>query len=255
MSLLECIISFFLLASGAVVMVNLFDASMRHTLSVEKRNQVTQMAENVLDSVREWAVDSNNFTSSWAPYANTSVTDPRYPGITASVRAEPAGRDLFSPFADIAQARRISQSVVPVRVEASWQGRPDTRVLLFTYIGEPPRPGLETGVTPPALAVQLTSGLDPLPINGTMDFEARLTDNNGEVIPGLIFSWSVEPDPATSGNALVERITYEGDRARLIHQFPGNPGVTHVSGAIKVKARVRYSGKDFEGESAVIQLQ
>ena len=255
LSLVECIISLFMLACGVVVMVNLYDASMRHSLSVEKRNQVTQMAEEVLDSVREWASDSNNFISTWAPYTSASLTDPRYPGVTASVRAQPGGFDLLSPFADDPQARRIPNSVVPVRVEASWEGRPDTRVLLFTYIGEPPRPGLEVGGTPPALAVQLTTGVDPLPVNGTMDFEARLTDSNGEVIPGLVFSWSVEPDPASSGNALVERLTYEGDRARLTHHFPGPAGFTSVSGAIKVKARVRYSGKDFEGESAVIQLQ
>lgn len=250
LSLIECILAFFMISCGILVLVQLYDSSFRHSMSIEARHQVTLMTEEVADAVREWGSQSANFASSWAIYDNTEFTDPRFPGVRSRVRVAPAGREIFSPFQAMPGSRRIEASIVPVRVESMFENRVSTRVILMTYVGEPPRPGLLSG-TPPAVAVNLVAGTDPVAPDGTLDFEARLTDNTGQTIQGVTFTWTVLPE---TGNALIETITSEGDRAQLVHRYPVSAALTHVAGTIKVEARARYGGQDFVGESGVIHL-
>ena len=247
---------FFLLGCGMLAMVSLYDSAMRHTVSVERRYHLSLFGEELSDAVRNWALDPNNYLSSWSPYDNDDFTDPRYPGVIANVRAEATGRDLYSPSINTAQARTLTGSVVPIRIEARWRdGRDSARVVLFSYICEPPRPGLLTG-TPPSVSVNLTAGTDPVPQDQKLTFEASLLDNNGQKIKGVIFAWEVVPvGPTPQGNGLIESLTYEGDRVQLVNHFPAPAGFMHVPGGIRVRARARYGGKEFEGESAVIQLQ
>jgi hypothetical protein len=247
---------FFILACGMLVMVSLYDSAMRHTVSGERRYHLSLFGEEVVEAVRDWALDPNNYLSAWTPYDNDDFVDTRYPGVVANVRVVATGQALYSPFVGAPQARTLDGSVVPVRVETRWQnGREAARVILMTYICEPPRPGLLSG-TPPSLSVSLTAGTDPLPADQTMEFDASLLDNNGQKIKGVVFQWEVVPSgPPPQGNALIASTTYEGDKAQLTHHYPAPVGFMHVPGGIRVRARARYGGKEFEGESGVIQLQ
>ncbi len=108
-----------------------------------------------------------------------------------------------------------------------------------------------------AVVVRRSGGAgDPVPRDGVVSFEAELVDASGDRIPGVMFSWAVEP---VTGNATVLRETTarSGEFAELQNRYAYNLltdtwGVQ--PGNIFLRATAVYNGQPLTAQSDSVVL-
>jgi type II secretory pathway pseudopilin PulG len=252
-SLIETLLSFALLGVSMFLIVTLFHRGMNFAARSHHSIQASQLADSVLDEMREWALDPDNFTSDWGAWTGAPRTYPDYPGFRVTVEAQPLGVELFSPCSGLesrfADPRSMEQSIVPVAVVVEWGANQNRQLRVVAQIREPER---EVDV------VQVTR-LDSLGLtvarNGVMEFEAQLIDSAGDQIPGVTFQWYVRP---ISGNATVlDRPPRDGSRGFVINRYYYNPVTDswdNEPGDLRVEARARYHGTEFVGRSSAVTM-
>lgn len=264
LTLLEAIISIFVLMVAVLMAVTLLHNSLRYQRLAKYRVEAAALAERTLDEVRAWAWQNSsgsyNYLGSWASYQNVVRTVNNY---RVKIDASPNSVQLASPSRSMesvfgARARTMSSSVVPVRVRVEWDP-PSTSnaVVLLTYVGEPP-----AAVASPLLITQ-TAGANPLPRNGTADYSVEARDTSGNIIQDVSFQWFVQPTGANPGMGTmfppfgpqftppVAPTARHGRTARLRHTVRLEDGSWDWSpGSIQVRVRTRIHGREAYGQMA-----
>lgn len=263
MSLVEVVVSIFLLLVGILVVVTLFHSALRRQQLTQKKATATLLARSLMAEMRGWARTPSNFDSNWAVYDGQVFVRPEYPGLRATVGVEEVGRTIYTPCSAmetpyLARAARMNRSVIPVAVEVDWgQAGPQNRVRLVSYIGDPPRP-----LPASPVAVARSGGdPDPIPQNGTVEHTAELRDSSNVVINDISFSWNIEPDiPPGAGTLMHDSVERHQQRMNLSHSYVFQPYLAvpetgFVPGRARVRAVARYHGREVESASAAFELQ
>lgn len=253
-SLIECIVSVFVLTVAMLLMVNLFHASLRYQRELEVRSQALLQANAKLAEIRAWARDPDNFASTWAPYRGTTFTDPLRPSMTLQVDCDPSGRPVYTPCQSLeapfgADARILTRTLVPVRVTASWGG--SGQLTVFTYVGQPVPPVADRAasvLTMGAIAGPMASGATaPLTVTGV--------DGTGRPLNDMLYEWGVHSE---GGNARIQPGTDRAGRTatleNLVQLSPVIPPFS-VPGDIQVQARTRYHGTPIQTLSVPVNMQ
>lgn len=243
-TLIEAIIASFVLVAAFFMVSTLFQAGLRYTTRVEKRVVATQLAENRLGALREWARTQND----WSGFP--SGNDPDFPGYSISVSLQ--DQPLFAPGSELelahpAQPRRMSNTAKQAIIEVRWDST--GRYVLSTLLTDRFR---GWRVSNPIVV----SGSVPPIVNPTnpVTFTAVGYDADGREIKDLFFDWYVEPVFPNATKGTIEP-TRDGRSATFTNELQKPNGVkVATSGTCRVAARARYGGQERWGYSVEMQL-
>lgn len=261
LTLVETIVSIFLLAGAILMSGALMQSSFQYQKMSKQRVEAMSLAQKTLDQVRAWAWTRKggryNYLGDWSPYRGSVRTELGY---QIRVDSKPKSVRLASPCSSLEaqygdRGRYLDSSVVPVRVTVEWGD--SNSVSLFSYVGEPPRIA-ET------VEVRQINGSDPISPKGFGKFSASALDKNGDVIEDMMFRWYLEPKGANPGmgslippwGSQVTPSVAEGPRdgrtARVKNSFRKQDGSwTVVGGNLEVQALARAHGRDTVGTKTV----
>jgi type II secretory pathway pseudopilin PulG len=243
-SLLEVLISLFVLLSAFVIVLSLFMRSAQYQVQVESKVMSVAFAETLLDDIRDWASDYDNYSSDWSAWSNATL--PEYPACSASVVVvTPSVANACSqleqgkPAAEqLAMADSFRDLTMVVRYDGAEQFRTTLR------LAEPARRVAE---------VKVEAATASLLQNQTTDLQASLLDSASRPIKDVTFRWTVEP---LGGNGTATAFSPDTARATLRHVFVGQDGVSRfVPGPCRARAVARYRGREYEGYSSSVVLQ
>jgi Tfp pilus assembly protein PilV len=245
MSMVETVLSMFLLAGIMLVIVNLFHASLRYQVRVESRGKMAMLATRTMNDVRAFAQNPANFNGGLSFYNGRTWTDPDLPDFTIRTDTVTTGRSIYSPcetlevpWTTTGQARQMIRSVIPVRVRVS---RQSDAVSLVGYIAEPVRePNLNLVISP----------LTVPPVNGGATFSLSVTayDTSGLPIQDLFYDWDID---AGTGNATIQGSSpRDGRTVTIINSYDGAP----APGTISVDVQCRYKGQLLKGSIGPIDM-
>ena len=251
-SLLETLISFFIVVAALLTMAQLFHTSLSHGTRVEERQIGSLLAQEKLEEIRAWAADPDNYEGSWGIYDNKTFVVPAYPAFT--VRTTLVDEVLASPSSllednhPLAERRLMASACKDVTVECWWGTQATERTTLVSRVARPARtfrnvnPIVITGAAPV-----------PLPQDDTASFTVQGFDVNDNEIENLTFSWSVLPD---SGNGSVVNESRDGRSASIGNWLYAIDGVTrtYAPGKCELRVEARYEGR-VEIESVPIEMQ
>lgn len=259
LSLLEAIISIFILAGAILMSGALLQSSFQYQSRSKQRVEATVLAQRIMAEVKAWAWRQSggkyNFNTDWSPYRSAQRTEG---GFTIRIESSPGSVTLASPCTALeahfgSEGRSLNSSVVPVRVTIDW-GTSETLSLL-TYVGEPPR------IADRVVVRQTGGSTGP---NGISQFSARAFDAAGEEIPDMMFRWYLQPTSATPGmgsllppwgGQLLPPVPMgprDGRTASVKNTFRREDGTwTVVGGNVSVQAMVQGHGRERVGETIV----
>jgi Tfp pilus assembly protein PilV len=247
LTLVETLISLFILLSAFVVVVSLFHRSLQYSSSIESKNLAAAFADTVLDDMREWSRNPAQFTGSWSSW--NAVTDSAYPDFQASAAVTDyalygtcAGLESVYPAAD----RHVLQSSCK-RVQLTISKDSKVMLVVHTLIAEPARLPVTVEVT------ALTPVPSPLLRGAGVRYQAVAKDASGNVIPDIPFQWNIL---AVQGNASVTTPSRDGRQATLTNVYRLRNGTAHYTGGeccIQAIATVR--GLTYAANSTWVNLQ
>lgn len=216
----------------------------------QQSRQALGLANQRLETVRAWARLPANFDSNWSAVEGQR-DEPG--GFSTQFSLTATFQGLFSPSQAMEEAflapRRLRNSVKMGVVTCRAASRQRVEVRLPAYFSSPyrtPRSLLPVSVS------RVGGAADPVPPAGTVEWEAILHEPGGQAIEDVVFTWEVI---ALGGNATVEPTDRMGSRATLTHSVRRGSRQLHVSGTVLVRARVRYWGRVYAGDSAEVNLR
>lgn len=217
-----------------------------------------RFANICLERIRGWASDPTNFATGWAIYADTTVNDPNFQGMSARIQASTSYQPLISPNNSLEapfapNLRTMNDSCRAVKVTVSWTSNQPRTLVVQNWVGAP----LRTVGSPP-MAFTMTAGIPgPMAVNATALYTVQLLDSSAQPIPGVLFRWSIESNDSAGdpGMGSIEVLDRAGSRCGIInHYYDGDPDEPKVPGAVNLRAYCRYAGQEYVYESPVIQL-
>jgi hypothetical protein len=252
-TLLECIISLFLLGGAIFLVISLFHNGLRRQNQIQQEARAAELAQLVANEIREFASSPTNYLTGLSAYRGREQSYPNFQGFL--VRTEvgsPAG--LTSPCSGLegrfTHPRVLQQSTIPVKISVLWGANNTSSFSLHCQVREPKRAADSIRVS------RIDSTGSPVPVNGILEFQAELLDTAGQPIPGVGFAWTVRP---ISGNAtFIEPDSSDAQVGRFQHKYYFNPFTSdweNVPGDVRIEARARYWGEEFSGLSSVVVLQ
>lgn len=246
LSLLETVIALFVLLSAFTIVLTLLMRSNRALVQIEGKALAVAFSETVLDDLRVWATDYDNWEAGFGSWANTTL--PNYPGFEAKIVA--TAPTVLTPCTQLevgkpgAEQREMRQTARDLEITIENQG-----VEVFktnTRLTEPARAVKE-------VQVNLTSGISSLSANQKAEFQAVLMDVNGRAIEDVSFHWRVQPDEG--GNGTVRALATDYSRAEFENIYVGVDGVArYITGQCRVEAVARYRGREYFGQSALLEI-
>lgn len=242
LSLMETVLSCFLLVGLITLAIHLFHAALRHSVLVEQRLRGIMLAQEQLESVRQQAADAAGFDR-LRDWDGRRVTRDGVELVTA-VRARP----LFSPSSPMEQGeaapRQMRASVYEVEVLARWGPRGVDSGRLVTLVPDPGRTPGRLAVTP---ATPVPSQLPP---GQGQVYRLQLLDATGHEIPDVTFHVSSEP----SGRAFAES-DRDGRTATLANRVYRMDGTwTTTGGPARLHCWARYRGLEITGDSLPLEM-
>jgi Tfp pilus assembly protein PilV len=267
-SLLEAVVSLFLLLMCFLVVINLFHTGLGYGNRVQNQQLATTLAEGQLEAIRAWSGQLNgtvyNFDNPGLAIYNTSTTDSQLGDFNITTTVTPT--TLYSscsqlelgvvPSAPYVQPRTIRQGAQKVQVTVSWdQG--SRQLSLVTLMA---RPILYFQAPPLAINVT-TTGPTTLGHAASANFTAIGYDSNNTPIADLFFVWDVYAVNATatltqardgSIATLTNQIYIPPFSATQTPPFLGVPAP--VSGNLFVRATARYHGQTLSANSTLMTL-
>jgi type II secretory pathway pseudopilin PulG len=245
LSLLETLLSLFVLLSTFVIVLSLLFRSSDYLVNVERKVVAVTFAETVLEDIKAWAKDYSNYSGDWSAWNDTTLAE--YPGYRAQVTAvtptvaNPCGQlELGKPAAEqTLMLDSYRDLTLTVRFDGS------TQLTLQTRLAEPARPIKE-------VSVSAVTGGGSIGRGSQAAYRAILLDSANLEISDVSFRWSVEP---ITGNGTA--ITQEPDTALadLKNAYIGNDGVSRfVPGTCRLRAVARYRGIEYVGLSPEVVL-
>ncbi len=255
LSLIETVISTFILLIGGLACLELVATATRHQASSSLEIQAGQLAEQSMGQIRVWAQDPTNYRNGWALYDNDHFSSGSSPGFDIVVTSEQLDPQSLCSQLEAkygSQARTLEQSMRQVRVAVRWNG--NREVGLVSKIGAPLAPVRNPN---PISVVRLVGPLDPIPVDASVLFACDLYDTDGHAIPGVAFGWNVE---SITGNADLEPVRKTaGQQVALFHHFYGTDPELNlpphaIPGQIRLHVEAVYAGTSYAGDSQVIEL-
>jgi len=241
--LLEAVLAIFLLLAAIILVGSLFQRTAQLRTAHKVLDAQIAFSEDLLDEIRLWALEPDNFNSDWSIWNGRVERDPNHAGVEATVRCDGAGQTLLSPSSELetswdASIRRgLEKAVVRVQLTVTAPSQKD--LVMVSYL-EPPRQEL---VPDPVLSVTQTSGANPLDKDAEASFAASITDADGKPIPDLVYEWHLLPQ---TGNATLVKSTAprNGSLATLRNRIvlPGGM-VGYAPGEVRLLVRARYRGR------------
>jgi type II secretory pathway pseudopilin PulG len=246
LSLLETVIALFVFLSAFTIVLTLFLRSNRALVEIEEKALSVAFAEAVVDDIRVWSLDYQNWDRKWADWSAVSL--PAYPGYVARVTTTTPR--LFTPCRQLEIDKPVAQQremVVSFKdLEVTIENRGSVVFVFHTRIAEPEREikGIE---------VRLNGGGTSLSANEKADYRAVLLDSNDDVVEDVSFHWGVEPDDG--GNATVLASITDYAEAEIENVFVGADGVPrHITGQCRLEAVARYRGREYFGKSELVDI-
>lgn len=192
-SLVEVVISLFLLSFVALVVLSMTQTSFLH----QKRNQdlakASLLASRAIAEIRIWAQDVDHFQSDWSAY-NTVLTYPEFPNHEVEVRSFAMGLPLDTPSDELESqwegdprgTKTLPRAVVPVEITVRWSGNERDAFRILTYVAEPWRDATGatfniTGPSPSSLGTDQTAA-----------YAITAQDAAGRPFENLLFSWRAD---------------------------------------------------------------
>jgi len=260
LSLVETVISVFLLLCACLVVVALFHSSLRYSSRIIVQSAAARVAEEKLAEVRSFARQlGRDFTS-------TTLWNNQYPGTATlqesfQVLVQHASFTVYSPCSKLEEqysgdgdTRRLTNSFRKVTITVSWlPNLPGNQVAVTSLVGAPPL----TGVGP--VTVDSDDLVGNLDFNKTITFTARLSDGSADVVPDVMFAWAVLPGAGAGtgqGNGIIDPnhpdTRRSGQRATFRNNYPlySDPWGASVKGRVSVMATCRYRGIPYAKRSA-----
>lgn len=241
LSLLETIISLFLMVAATLIVTQLFHTSLRHGNVTERRLLGAFLCDGKIEEIRAWASDPDNYEGTWAPYDNVTTTDPEYTDYQITTTLSNPSR--LSPATDlesihpVGDRKEVNESLRGVTVTCVWGTRPVDRLEVSTLVSAPPR---EWHATNP-LEITQTSSVSPWSRDLTNSFRVRGFDENGREIQDITFHWDVV---AMDGNATVASSSRDGREAVIGNWIFGFTGARlYRPGNADVVVTARFGGE------------
>ena len=258
LTLAETLIALFLLSGAAMASLALLTQAGRNQRLTLETLTANRFATVCLERIRGWAHDPNNFATGWSIYADTTVLEPSYPGLSARIQAAPTYQPLTSPNASLEAAfapatRSLNDSMRAVKITVTWFSTRPRTLVVQGWVGAPLRT-----VGAPSLAFTMLAGIPgPMAVNATAVYKVELLDVSGQPIPGVFYRRSIDSSYATGdpGMGSIEVLDRTGDRCGMInHYYDGDPDRPTAPGDVTLRAYCRYGGREYSQKSSVIQL-
>lgn len=264
-SLVEAIISIFLLVSGILISTRLFHGALQYLGMVEAQANMVLLAEKTMEQVRgyswkEHGPNNNRAFSDWTgcPGLAANITDPDFAGMQAKVTVTPQTLadpcTLFEASYPAASRRLITASVqnVTVLVDAG----SNRRYSLFSLVARPTcEPQGTVSVTP-------ASGVISVAHNANHAVSATAKDVQGRSLPDIMYEWQTLPLLGNSGGGYGTFVGHRDGRSVDIHNkvFDAQDPPVQVpncwgTGQCRAQAFARYRGRRIQGVSGVFDMQ
>ena len=236
-SLVEAVLSSFLLLTAVAMSVWILDASLRAEAENDRRITAGLVAQNRLEEVRSWAdlnfgdglstfheqtvhtqgLDVTTYVKRVTLYTPCSRLEGQYPA--AAVFPNPGPKAL-------------EKSCFAVEARVSWGPRPADAVSLVTYIGDT-RPADFTVSIQPGAAQTVAA-------KETVQFTAKGVDKNGNRLDDLVYTWYVNP---LDGAGTISEVSRDGQLCLYKNHFRNFDGrYTVQPGKCVVEVRAVYRG-------------
>ena len=252
LSLLEAIISIFILFSAFLVIINLFQSGLRYSSRIENQQVAAMLAGRKLEEVRAWSQTptSNGYNfDNWTAYNGVTSTPSDFPNYR--IRTDVTSQSLYSSCSLLElpypSARRVLDSSCQLlKVTVSWSS--GNQLVVSSLVGDPPRQFNATN----AINITVGSATLPLPHDATVGLTAQAYDNYGNLLPDVKFLWDVSGS-LCSGTLVQNR---DGSAANFTNNVILPDGLTYYSGPgpVVVQARASLHGQVRVGQSAQISI-
>lgn len=260
-SLVETVLSIFLLLTGGLACLELVAVATRHQANSSLEIQGARVADLCLASIRRWADDPNNYYGNWDLYNDDALADPTGSGFDIHVWSS-SRKSLASPGGAMESSRSdrrlLAEVSVGVKVRVRW-GRQSLEMI--SNMGAP-RP--QPHPTNPLRIRRVGGPNNPVPLSNSVQMVCALYDKDDHEIPGVAYSWVTEPytDATHSepGNGWLESPRASlGREVQLFHRFysadpPLNVPPHAVPGSLRLRAQADYVGRAYAGYSSVVEL-
>lgn len=242
---METVIAIFVLLSAFVVLLSLFLRSTDSLVHAERKVMSVAFGETVLDDIKVWAKDYSNYSGDWSTWQNFTL--PEFPGFVA--KAIVSTPQVANPCSHLelgkpaASRLLMTDSFRDIDLVISFDAV--QQMSLHARLAEPDR-GVEK------IQIEPLAGGTSLAPNTEATFKAKLLDADGVVIPDMAFRWSVEP---LVGNGMARPQQPDTSIGIVKNAYIGFDGLTRiVPGACKVKAVVRYRGREYAGIFETVEM-
>ena len=227
LSLTELVVSFFLIAYGILIVMQLFQSAMKGQKEAERSLVAANLAERILAEARRRS------GTTWPP-APFGAIDPDS-GYVYSVQV--AAQSLYSPCTTlemaypIAQRRALTQSAYRLKVTVNWNGSQSLSAVTMVHRRAP------TGVR---LRVQPDGPIaNPLMPNQVARYRVDPM-SGGVVVPDIFCIWGVTPN---DGNGMLYQPDRTGATCGFEHAYRDRNGVSTyftapARGSMEVQAMV-----------------
>lgn len=244
MTILETLIALFVLLSAFVIIVSLFFKSTEYQVNVETKVFSVVFGETVLDDIKVWATDYDNYSGDWSSWS--SVTLPEYSGYEAQVIAvQPSVADPCTSLEDgkpVADRVLMNDSFRDLTITILHNG--GEQLKLHARITEPPR-------TIQEIKVEALGGTSILP-NTESTFKATMLDDANRPVEDIVFRWTLE---AVTGNGSVRPQVPDSSVGVVKNAYIGFDGLTRiVPGTCRLIASARYRGREYFGEFDYVEF-
>lgn len=238
-SLVEAVLSSFLLLTAVSMCVWLFDASLQAEAGNDRRVLATMVAQDRLEEIR--AAADASFGAGLASFNDVRSTSQ---GLEVHTRAQyiklytPCSRlETQYPLAAVFPSpgpKALERSCWQVEVTVSWGHRAADRVTLASLVGDWRKADFTVRITPNA-----TQRVAP---RGTMQYTCVAEDGLGNRLYDLVFSWYVNP---LDGMGTISQVSRDGQVCLYKNHFRNFDGrYTVQPGKCEIECRAVYRGQE-----------
>ena len=245
LSLVETIISFFLLATASLLIIALFHSGLQRSKLSQEESQARTLAQSALNNIVSLIAQGGFRSEADLTVFNKTQTPSDYPGFTVETRAETipltspstGEESLYAPD----QRRVLKESTARIEVIVTWSNG-DRKFKLLYLAEESPR-------TLQSVAIQGPTG--PIAALNTANYKVICRDQSNRELNDLFFVWWVEPITANASIS-ASRDTREATLTNQSRNENGN--FTTSQGTCRIGVMARYKETEVIGYSAPITL-
>lgn len=248
-SLIEAVLSTFLLLTAVLLSIYVFHSSLRAEVSNEKRVRAAMVAESALAEIRQAA--ARDFRGFVEAYDGRSWVSEQDPDFSLSVRARPAGLGLAClelesqyPLGNVfpaAEARILERSAADVEIRVEWADPASQGITLSERVAN------MSAAEEFVIEVLDESGSAPAPASMTLapgakaGFRARALADD-QLVEDIQFTWFVQP---VIGFGSLSAVSRDGLRCVYQNAYRNyNDTLQYAPGACYLTVKATYQGRE-----------